>query len=136
MVTEVGDDSPPKFHLNAFDRLIANHNKRSGKGDPPKFVKRIEDVPEVALPPEETIQVALSLADRALIGQFTGLWPSPKTTDSWVQRNWRPLISKNVASYSVGRVYFLLDFESKEVKDLIFKNGPYFKGSQGLYLNR
>ena len=64
-----------------------------------------------------------------------GLWPSPKTTDNWVQRNWRPLISKNVASYSIGRGYFLLDFESKEDKDLIFKNGPFFKGPQGLYLN-
>ena len=92
-------------------------------------------MPEVALPPEETMRVALSLADRALIGQFTGLWPSPKTTDSWVQRNWRPLISKNVASYSVGRGYFLFDFESKEDKDLIFRNGPYFMGPQGLYLN-
>ena len=123
MVTGVRD-SPPDLRLDAFDRLISSQNRRSGKGDPPKFVKRIEDVPEVALPPEETIQVALSLVDQALIRQFTGLWPSPKTTDSWVQRNWRPLISKNVASYSVGRGYFLLDFESKEDKDLILGMGP------------
>ena len=121
---------------DAFNRLLASQSQRSGKGEPPKFVKRIEDVPEVALPPEETIRVALSLADRALIGQFTGLWPSPKTTENWIQRNWRPLISKNVASYSIGRGYFLFDFESKEDKDLIFRNGPYFMGPQGLYLNR
>ena len=119
----------------AFDRIIGTQNKRSGPRDLPKFVKRVEDVPEVALPPEETMRVALSLADRALIGQFTGLWPSPKTTDSWVQRNWRPLITNNVASYSVGRGYFLFDFESKDDKDLIFRNGPYFMGPQGLYLN-
>ena len=99
------------------------------------FVKRIEDVPKVALPLEETIRVALSLVDRALIRQFTGLWPLPKTTDSWVQRNWRPLISKNVASYAVGRGYFLFDFESKEDKELIFRNEPYFTGPQGIYLN-
>ena len=126
MAEEVGE--PLSTRSEAFDRLISNHAKRSGKRELPKFVKRIEDVPEVALPPEETIWVSLSLADRAWIGQFTGLWPSPKTTDSWVQRNWRPLISKNVASYSVGRGYFLFDFESKEDKDLIFRNGPYFMG--------
>ena len=57
----------------AFDRLIGPHNRRSGLRDPLKFVKRIEDVPEVTLPPEETMRVALSLEDRALIGQFTGL---------------------------------------------------------------
>ena len=114
MGEEVGEESMPT-RSEAFDRLITNHAKSSGKKELPKFVKRIEDVPEVALPPEETIRVALSLVDRALIGQFTGLWPSPKTTTSWVQRNWRPLISKNVASYFVGG-YFLFDFESKEDK--------------------
>ena len=118
--------APPDPRYDAFDRLIGPQNRISGIRDPPKFVKRIEDVPEVALPPEETMRVAFSLADRALIGQFTGLWPSPKSTDSWVQRNWRPLISKNVASYSIRRGYFLFDFETKEDKDLIFRNGPYF----------
>ena len=74
------------------------------------------------------MRVALSLADQALIGQFTELWPSLKTMDSWVQRNWSPLISKKVASYSVGRGFFLFDFESKEDKDLISRNRPYFMG--------
>ena len=133
-----GEDRDPiqAPHLDDFDRLISSYNKRSGKAETPKFVKRLEDVPEVALPPKETIRVVLSLADRALIDQFTGLWPSPKTTDGWVQRNWRPLITNNVASYSVGRGYFLFDFESKDDKELIFRNGPYFMGPQGLYLNR
>ena len=81
MAEEVGGESSPN-RSEAFDRLVTNHAKRTGKRELPKFVKRIEDVPEVALPLEETIRVALSLADRALIGQFTGLWPSPKTTDS------------------------------------------------------
>ena len=132
LMPSVGGDPSPDLCLVDFDRLISSHIRKSRHSEPPKFVKRLEDVLEVALPPEETIRVALSLADRALIGQFTGLWPSPKTTDSWVQRNWRPLISKNVASYSVGRGYFLFNFESKEDKDLIFSNGPYFMGPQGI----
>ena len=81
MDSGLGRDPLPERSV-AFEQLITSQSHRSGKGEPPKFVKRIEDVPEVALPPEETIWVALSLADRALIGQFTGLWPSPKTTDS------------------------------------------------------
>ena len=48
---------------DAFNRILASQSQRSGKGEPPKFMKRLEDVPEVALPPEETIRVALSLAD-------------------------------------------------------------------------
>ena len=63
----VGGDPSPDLRLNEFDRLISSHNRISGQSEPPKFVKRLEDVPEVALPPEETIRVALSLANRALI---------------------------------------------------------------------
>lgn len=43
-----------------------------------KFVKKIEGLQEVALPPTLPRMVALALAEKGLIGQFTGLWPSPK----------------------------------------------------------
>ena len=59
-----GEECPPPDPKSAaFDRLIGTQNRRSGPRDPLKFVKRVEDVPEVALPPEETMRVALSLAD-------------------------------------------------------------------------
>ena len=91
---------------------------------------------EVALPPDDPIQVALIMTERALVGQFTGLWPSPKATEAWVIKNWKPLISQNdVTSYFLGRGYFLFEFSSKEDKELIFRNAPYFMGPQGLYLN-
>ena len=90
----------------------------------------------VSLLSEDTIHVTFSLEDRALIGKFIDLWLSLKSIESWVQRNWRPLITQNVASYLVGRGYFLFDFKSKVDRDLTFQNVPYFMGSQGLYLNR
>jgi hypothetical protein len=36
----------------------------------------------------------------------------------------------------VGRGFFVFEFISKEDRDLIFRSGPYFMGTQGLYLNR
>jgi hypothetical protein len=36
----------------------------------------------------------------------------------------------------VGRGFFIFEFISQEDRDLIFRNGPYFMGTQGLYLNR
>ena len=52
-----GEDRDPFQvpQLDEFDRLISSYNKRSGKSEPPKFVKRLEDVSEVSLPLEETI---------------------------------------------------------------------------------
>jgi hypothetical protein len=36
----------------------------------------------------------------------------------------------------VGRGFYIFEFISKDDKDLIFRNGSYFMGTQGLYLNR
>ena len=82
----------------AFSRLLAGLPQKK-KSEAAKFVKRLDDIPEISLPPETPIQVSLSLAERALVGQFTGLWPSPKSTESWVNRNWAPLIKGSVTSY-------------------------------------
>ena len=38
--------------------------------------------------------------------------------------------------YAIGRGFFIFEFISKEDRDLVFRSGPYFMGSQGLYLNR
>jgi len=56
--------------------------------------------------------------------------------ENWVIKNWKPLIKNSVTSYFLGRVFFLFEFTVKEDKDLIFRNGPYFMGPQGLYLNK
>ena len=100
------------------------------------FLKKLDDILKISLPPEGVIQVALSLADRALVGQFIGLYPSPKTKENWVVKNWTLLIKNSVTSYFLGRGYFMFEFISKEDKYLIFRNGPYFMGPQGLYLNK
>ena len=52
-----------------------------------KFVKRMEEIPEISLPLALPRKAALSLAERGLVGQFTRLWPSPKTVQKWVERN-------------------------------------------------
>ena len=53
----------------------------------PKFVKKLDEVPEIALLEEQPIKISLALAERGLIGKFMGLWPSTKTTNDWIQRN-------------------------------------------------
>ena len=96
----------------------------------------MDSIPTVALPEEDTCKAALNLAERGLIGQFTGLWPSPKSVEDWSQRNWKPLIKDDVKSYFVGKGFFVFVFENLEDRSLIFRNGPYFMGPQGLYLNK
>jgi len=47
----------------------------------PKFIKKLEEIPEIALPEEKPMKIALALAQKGLVGQFMGLWPSTKTTN-------------------------------------------------------
>jgi hypothetical protein len=131
-----GEPPPPPSPTSSFRKLVAACSKKLPPAEPPSFVKKLDAVPEIALPPDQPMKVALSLADRGLVGQFMGLWPSARTTDNWIQRNWRPLLTNSVTCYAVGRGFFIFEFISQEDRDLIFRNGPYFMGTQGLYLNR
>lgn len=79
---------------------------------------------------------ALSLAEKGPIGQFTGLWPSLRTVQRWVKRNWSYKIQGKISIRFCGKGYYTFHFESNEDKDLIFRNGPYFMDSRGLYLNK
>lgn len=54
----------------------------------------------------------------------------------WVERNWSPSTQGKISICFCGRGYFTFYFESREGRDLIFRNGPYFMDSRGLYLNR
>jgi hypothetical protein len=131
-----GEPPPPPSPTTSFRKLIAACSKKLSPSDPPSFVKRLDVVLEIDLPPDHPMKVALSLSERGLVGQFMGLWPSTRSTNNWIQRNWRPLITNNVTCYAVGRGYFIFEFISQEDKYLIFRNGSYFMGTQGLYLNR
>jgi hypothetical protein len=53
----------------------------------PKFIKKVEVIPKIALSEEQSIKIALALEETGLVGQFMGPWPSKKTTDDWIQRN-------------------------------------------------
>lgn len=118
---DAGGTLPPPLppELEAFHRLVAPCGKRKG-GPSQRFVKKV-DIPSVEPPADRTCRSALNLAERGLIGQFIGLWPSPKVIDGWVQRNWRPLVSKGISNYFVGRGFFVFVFESVEDRDLFFE---------------
>jgi hypothetical protein len=73
---------------------------------------------------------------RALVSQFMGLWSSPRQIDLWIERNWHPLIQGRMNHFFCGKGFYIFYFEYKEDRDLIFRNGPYFFGPRGLYLNK
>ena len=117
MAAPGGGKSPPYpsiFDEDAFRRLLSIARKKLVAPQIPKFIKKLDAIPEIVLPEEKPIKIALALAKRGLVGQFMGLWPSTRTTDDWIQRNWRPQLKHSVTCYPVGRGFYIFEFISKD----------------------
>ena len=69
----------------AFSNLVKSLPPQRPKPAISKFVKKLDVLQEVQLPPTLPHMATLSLAKKGLIGQFTGLWPSPRTVQRWVE---------------------------------------------------
>ena len=75
----------------AFYVMIAASIK-SSKVQQSKFVKKLEEIPKVIIPPSTSRKKALALVYWGLIGQLIGTWTSQKTVAFWLEKNWKPLI--------------------------------------------
>jgi len=94
-----------KDPLEAFKALVRSAGPKSKPSLSSKFVKKMEEIPSLELSPEQPCTLALLLAEKALIGKFTGLWPSPKTVEAWMDDRWKSLIQGKVSMCVVGRVF-------------------------------
>jgi len=120
--------------LEAFKELVRSAGPKSKPSISSKFVKKMEEIPSMELSPEEPCNLALLLAENALIGKFTGLWPNPKTVEAWMDDRWKSLIQGEVSLCAVGRVLFVFSFLRTKDRDLVFRSGPYFMGARGMFL--
>lgn len=73
--------------ITIFSSLISENGATRIKPTTTKFVKKLTNILEISLPPSIPWKAAISLVERGLVGQFTGLWPSPKAVQKWVERN-------------------------------------------------
>lgn len=125
-----------EYQAEIFASLISKNATIRNKPVASNFVNKLADIPEISLPPSLPRKAAISLVERGLVGQFTGLWPSPRVVQKWVEHNWNANIQGKITIRFCGTSYYTFLFETKEDRNLIFRNGPYFMDSRGLYLNR
>ena len=109
-----------KAQLLAFKALVHAAAPQATSLPPSKFVKKIEEIPSLELSPSDPCQKAIILSKRALIGKFTGLWPSPKAVELWIAEHWKAIVQGHASLFAAGRGYFIFLFLNKEERDLIF----------------
>ena len=71
MATLGGGEAVPPPSISdaeAFSRLLQNRGKRISPPAIPKFIKKLEEIPEISLPEEKPMKIALALAKRGLMG--------------------------------------------------------------------
>jgi hypothetical protein len=68
-----GEPSPPPSTIDSFRKLMATQGKNLPPASPPSFVKKLDSIPEIDLPLDHPMRVAVSLLDHGLVGQFMGL---------------------------------------------------------------
>jgi hypothetical protein len=123
--------------IEAFKMLFSNLKPTNGAHPMlNKFVKMMDIIPHLDVSIATPRKKSLILHEHTLVGKFTSLWPSPKSIESWVAKQWAPKPQGQVILFSSGRGFFIFVFHSKEDQDLIFHLGPYFMGSGGLFLTR
>jgi len=68
-----GELSPPPSLASSFLKLLVAQGKKLHPAEPPSFVKKLDSIPEIDLPSDHPMRVAISLSERGLVGQFMGL---------------------------------------------------------------
>ena len=71
MAAPGGEDSappPPISDSVAFRKLVASGGKRKLSVPVPKFIKKLDEIPEITLPETQLVKIALALSERGLVG--------------------------------------------------------------------
>lgn len=69
----------PEESATDFASLISSLGPPRFRSSASKFIKKLEGIPENILLPSLPHRAVISLPERGLVGQFTGLWPSLKS---------------------------------------------------------
>jgi hypothetical protein len=76
-------------------------------------VKKLDEIPKFIVHPLSTHPFSLQRAENGLIGQFTGIWPSPKAMVQWLDLNWKKMVQGKMSSTFCGKGFFVFLFEIK-----------------------
>jgi hypothetical protein len=126
-------DPPPDFQdeVVAFKALVGSLFPPPTRSCPSQFVKKLDQIPEVSIPSTTARRKALSFASRELVGQFMGLWPSPRQIDLWIERNWHPLVQGRMNHFFCGKGFYIFISSLNQTEILFSETAHTSLGQEG-----
>jgi hypothetical protein len=89
-------------------------------------------IPKVILENPQTQLYSDQMKTHALICKFMGLWPTKRTLRNWIKYHWK--LNGEVELHLGSKGFFTAVFMNLGDRDRVFKGGPYFHASAGLYM--
>ena len=86
------DPPDPESVEDRFQHIMASLPPVQVAVAPSSWFVKQADVSEVKLNSIASKRKAVTLSEKGLIGLFTGLWPSLRSVEVWLNKNWRTLI--------------------------------------------
>lgn len=127
---------PPIDEAATFQVMLDDLSKQPrSKESHTKFVKKVDSIPSMPLLVGAK-RTSLAFSEQDFNGNFTGMWSSHHSMDLWIDQTRRSKTKGDINLYARGNKLFAFLFELKEDRDAIFRDGPYFFGSRGMYLNK
>ena len=112
----------------------AVHDKKPLNSNREILTKKVEEILSLYLSLIEPKTCTQILKEIALVGKLMGLWPNLQAILNWAREVLKPPINNEVSIFVLGNGFFLTLFANFEDRDYVFKSGPSFMGSKGLFL--
>lgn len=104
--------------------------KQVGSEPSPYIVEQMQQTPELIIHTAEAEKVCCSYEKLAIICRFNRFWPKPLDLFHWIFTKW----SMDCEIHLCSKGFFIVKFQSSEVRDLVIQEGPWFWGSSGLFI--
>jgi hypothetical protein len=125
-----GHLDPPhafKADIEAFKQLVGSLGNLWTQPTHTRFVKKWNKILEINIPRVTTHIKALAYESKGLIGQFIGLWPSPRQIELQIVQKWQPLIKWRMKHFfCVVRASIFPNFNLRRIEILSFIVGLIF----------
>jgi hypothetical protein len=96
----------------------------------PYIVEQIKQILAMTIDLAESTNLRTTYQSQAIICRFNGFWPKPLDLFQWIFMTWTP----NCEVHLCSKGFFIVKFESSEIREYVIQEGPWFWGNAGLFI--
>jgi hypothetical protein len=106
-----------------------------GVSAPPSSSFLVHEAPSLDIPMGQYVEEEEEYyRSVSLVCHFNGLWPKLVNLNRWISATWIPVMQQESFIHPCAKYFFIVEFNLREDRDLIFNSGSWFWGNSGLFM--